>query len=217
LEGDIYPSNKVCSAPGCTLTASERHHLWRRSFLAGDFWWVLLPDGSVVGNVLRLCHAHHHQVTDNRASIELRDGLFFWTDDLFDEAMSWQPPFFASMEAWICDSKPPGKETEGEDDLVVEAVVALERCPTCNQRVQPKVTRKNEPRKVRKTWSISVPVAEQEDGAEVLDTNLETIRERFAQAGLPYGDEETVRYYVLSAALALFLTHSDSFLTTEGG
>ena len=69
---------------------------------------------------------------------------------------------------------------------------------------------------MRKTWSVSVPVDEQENGAELLDEHLETIRLLFAEAGLPYGAAETAKYFVLSTALALFILNADQILD-EGG
>jgi hypothetical protein len=212
IDGGGYVANAVCAAPHCDLVVGERHHLWRRSFLSGDFWWVCLPDGVVVGNVVFLCQHHHQLITENKAKIELSGNEFVWVDANGIERLGWQPPWFTDMEAFtspkqeIRDSKTPGKEN-GEGSHV---------CPECGQRIRERAE-KREPAKFRKSWSIYVPVAELENGAEVLDVNLEHARHLFNEAGLSYGAEDTAKYYVLSTALALFIANAEAILTSEGG
>src|SRR5215831_12649750 len=117
IDGGGYVANAVCAHPDCDLVVGERHHLWRRSFLAGDFWWVRLPDGAVLGNVVFLCQHHHQLITENKARIELIGEALVWVDASGQELLSWQPPFYVSMDAFtslreeeIRDSKTPGKE-----------------------------------------------------------------------------------------------------------
>ena len=64
----------------------------------------------------------------------------------------------------------------------------------------------------RRTWSITVPKDQREDGADILDGLLEASREQMATLGLPYGEQNSVRYFVLSAALALFVQHADQLM-----
>lgn len=71
-----------------------------------------------------------------------------------------------------------------------------EKCPTCERPLpQP---HKGEEEKVRKGWTIAVPVAELEDGADVLDTLLDECRTLFG-----HDSNKKVKYYTLSQALAL--------------
>lgn len=207
VEGAGYVLNAECAAPDCDLiTGGERHHLWRRSFLIGDYWWVELPDGRVIGNCIALCHEHHRQVTKGIVRIEYDGEFFYWhvlaEDDML--ALRWQPP--AHPEGEIYDSKPPGKKG---------AV-----CPSCGQALPHPKHDEDKPlekKRVRKSWSIAVPVDEQENGAELLDAYLETIRQLFGEAGLPYGNTESAKYFPLSNALALFITNADQILDEGGG
>lgn len=205
LEGGGYVGNAVCAAPGCQIVAEERHHIWRRSFLGGDFWWVRLPDGAVTGNCVFLCAEHHRRLTVGEATLTYDGAAFTWGDAHGARLLRWQPPFYEDRTAWENhDPKLPEKN---------EPFPGL--CPSCGQPLpHSHPERKREKSLVRRTWSIAVPVAEQENGAEVLDVNLEHARELFCAAGLPYSKDEKARYYVLSTALALFLTHADLILDT---
>lgn len=52
---------RPCAVPGCTKAATDGHHIWRRSFLAGAFDWVVVEelDSLIVPNKVGLCHDHH--------------------------------------------------------------------------------------------------------------------------------------------------------------
>ena len=79
---------------------------------------------------------------------------------------------------------------------VIDGPALAEKCPTCD-RALPKPHR-DEEEKVRKGWTIAVPVAELENGAEVLDSLLEECRHLFG-----HDEHKKVKYYTLSQALAL--------------
>ena len=212
LEGAGYVANAVCAAPGCDLVVGERHHLWRRSFLAGDFWWVKLPDGAVIGNVVFLCQHHHQLITENKARIELVGNAFVWHDANGQNVLSWQPPVYADehefREHANHDSKTPGKN-EGPK---LEPVI----CEGCGRPLTPKVTTPKEKPRRRKSWSVWVPADEIEQGADLLDEYLERARTLFREAGLSYGEEDAARYYVLSTAISLFIAHADYILDAGG-
>lgn len=55
---------RACAVPDCTKTATDGHHLWRRSFLIGAYDWVVIEElgGLVVANKVGLCHDHHMQL-----------------------------------------------------------------------------------------------------------------------------------------------------------
>jgi hypothetical protein len=71
---------------------------------------------------------------------------------------------------------------------------------------------KPEKGKLRTTWNVAVPKVEQEDGAAVLDALVKAARELLFDAGLPYGSENTARYYVLTTSLAMFVTHGKEYV-----
>lgn len=232
VDGPKYELNEICAAPKCGTPYCERHHLWRRSFLIGDFWWVeILASGSVVGNCVNLCHTHHQAITENKAVIEFVDGEFVWSDMLLlNEPLTFQPtappPDNQTINA-VSDSKTPEKKLEEEawkeansriDGLegIPEMIETLRaECPTCHRKLPPvkdEIDNPVEKKKIRKTWSVAVPNDNQEDGADVLDTLIEEIRTEFADAGLPYGESGTAKYHVMATALALFVTHADTIL-----
>lgn len=214
IEGPPYEENLVCPVPGCGLRGTEGHHLWRRSFLAGDYPYVTLPDGSVVANVVLLCNQHHHMVTVNAAWVKLEDGVFTWSDLVnASQPLTWQPPIWREDERRVSsDGDHPGGDPDPADpDLRRDHVAHDGTCPTC-LRPLPHKRDTSEAKRIRRTWSVTVPKDEREDGAETLDTLLEEARKEMARAGLPYGDEETVKFFVLAAALGLFVSHAEDVL-----
>jgi hypothetical protein len=206
FEAEPYELNGFCAVPGCNEQEFlERHHLWRRSAIGGDYWFVELP-GMIVGNCVNLCRRHHRQVTDNEAAIRFHDDLFFWTDLMVeDRLLTWQPPldFVSSTGETL------GGRIESEHVHVENGAV----CPTCHRRVpKPKIETEPEARKPRKVWSVMVPRDQWEDGADVLDMLIEGWREEFSKRGLQYGEAKSVKYFVLSTGLALGLTHIELVL-----
>lgn len=201
-----FDLNQICAAPGCQRTdALQTHHLWRRSFLSGGFNGVRLPSEKEIGNLVRLCPHHHQLVTENVASIFLSEEtmVFYWAmGGTSLVPLSWQPP---GLHRDLSFENPPEK-TEGF------SVSEIDVCPSCNQRLKPKVKTPPEEKKNRKVWSIAVPKDHLEDGADVLDTLLEEARTEMGKAGLQYGDAKTVKYHVLATALALFVTQAERIL-----
>lgn len=204
LKGEQYPDyrvNQTCAVPGCGGAAMELHHIWRRSYLAGPYSWVRLWDGTEVGNLVGLCHDHHADVTENRAHIEWRerDGCFTYSD-LFMAAvpLTWQPPHQHLNMLMPSEGSSPNEV--GQTD-------SSERCPTCGRRPpKPKVETPPEQKKIRRTWALTVPVDEREDGADVLDGLIEAARQKIADDGGPeYGDGRKQVYYVLTTALSAYL------------
>lgn len=155
-------------------------------------WWVRLPDGRVTGNCVGLCDKHHAEITVNFAKIEWHDGGWFnWVTEIISGMrLQWQPPL--ATDSFIVAHDHHEHHTN--------------ECPTCHRALpKPKIESKEEAPRIRRTWSITVPKDNLEDGAETLDTLLEEIREEMGRRGLSYGAE--AKYFVLSTAMALFLTH----------
>ena len=94
IDGPKYTLNTVCAVPGCMDRNNlQRHHLWRKSDVIGDKWWVKTSDGKLHGNCLRLCHHHHRDITDNIAHIAYHEGSFWWKDIISEPLLlDWQPP-----------------------------------------------------------------------------------------------------------------------------
>jgi hypothetical protein len=214
MDGPEYPLGLACAKLGCFEPSREAHHLWRRSELIGAHWWAYIEDDDViVGNVIGLCRNHHHAVTVNAAWITWKEGQFTWSDMLTtDEPLQFQPPV-----RLVEDSLPKSPEKNGEKLVIAGGEIASVpsydgTCPTC-LRPLPHPKSEHEPKRVRRTWSITVPVDERENGAEALTTLLEEGRKEMARAGLPYGAEETANYFVLASMLGLFVAHADSILS----
>lgn len=209
--------NIVCAVPFCQEGVTEYHHLWRRSELIGAWDWVEIPDFGQVGNKVGLCRKHHEAVTVNAAWITFEPGIpaFTW-GSLLDhpQALVWQPPMRPDNVNVI--DVPP---IEAEDLPSLPPVIHVHEhiedgiCVTCKQPLpKPRIKTPKEERRPRRSWTVTVPVDERENGAETLDTLLEAAREEMARAGLPYSGRDEVKFFVLSAALALFVQHATEVL-----
>lgn len=194
LEGDEYPDFKVgpvCAVPGCRRLTDHAHHLFSRGMMGGAFNWVLVPDGTEIGNKAPLCYRHHEQVTNNEIGITYQGGRFFWEG----EPLSWQPP-----------------KKGGPEEVSVTEQEERPVCPGCGRRMpKPRIDTPVEEKKRRKTWAVSVPATVEEDGADVLDALLESAREKMDAAGLDWGEGQ--KYFVLSTALGLFVMHAEQVLS----
>jgi hypothetical protein len=132
FEGKPYPPHDRCANPSCTnpllhAMGLERHHMWRRSFLAGDFWWVTLPDGGVVGNCVWLCFRCHQAVTENKARIVYSDGpggFQYWVQvPGSGDPVAWK--------GWPLDPQPPVHVSAVEHPLT--SVVAGDETPPADR------------------------------------------------------------------------------------
>lgn len=160
--------------------------MFRRSLLAGAFDWVRLDDGTIVANKVALCHACHLLITDNQARIRWLDETFVWIDNngiLLGE-LSPQPPIHGKPTSVTRHSAPDGPASNPT-------------CSECGRSMPHKHEGPKEPKRRRKTWSITVP-DDAEDGALVLDTLIEECRKLFG-----HGEEKNLRYITTVQALAL--------------
>ena len=204
IDAPEYKLNDRCPVVGCSELGTERHHLWRRSFLIGDYWWVRLPNGEISGNCVYLCNTHHRKVTINECSIRMLDGVFHWCPlEGNTVRLAWQPPIYSPEEFQMYHSvgiRP--LHTPVHDHEAGE-------CPTCHQRIKPpKPVTPPEERKPRRTWSIAVPKDKQEDGADVLDTLIDEARKALDANGVRYSEEHKYKYHILAISLALFVQNA---------
>lgn len=186
-----YKVGPLCSAPGCSRLADHAHHIWRRSFLAGDYGWVKLWNDTIVQNLCALCHMHHQLVTENEVIIVYQSEKFWWNDGKQAFALDPQPKVWGA----------PSHVTElpEKDDQHVHAPGSVEKCPTC-RRSLPRPAARSEAKRPRRDWKVTVPVDERENGADVLDTLIEE-----AQKILGHDETKQARYFTLAQVLALFL------------
>lgn len=197
VDGKPYTVSSGCSVPNCGRLSVHTHHLWPRSFLRGQpYEWVLLPDGTVIGNRTGLCVLHHSWVTGeiggHRARIKFEGGVFWWVTLADDRVVG------------PLDPQPPGANERPPEKTAKPEVI----CPTCGHHKKPKPELPPGPARRKKTWTVMVP-ADAEDGAEVLNTIVEDL-------AVPLGAEEwkstLKRYYVLVAVLGWTLQHRDEFV-----
>jgi hypothetical protein len=201
VEGDRYTVGPFCDAPGCKRPVDHKHHLWRRSYIGGDRWWVRVPgkDGRTltIRNVVGLCWRHHEEVT---GSVGGHKAWIRWLED--EEALywleldpddHWQAIGTLSLPAPSRDVAPssPGREAE--------------RCPSCGRLRTTPHDHEPQPKRPRKTWTVRVP-ADQEDGAAILDELLDGCAEIFGHEEYTSGLR---RYYTLVQGLALLLQNRE--------
>lgn len=88
-KAERYPLNRQCSMPICTEATADPHHVFPRSLIAGDSWFVMIADeetgqydpSKTLPHVTGLCRAHHNDVEEHRSWIKLEDaGEFVWYD-----------------------------------------------------------------------------------------------------------------------------------------
>lgn len=183
-----YPLNQICSMPECDQPAVDPHHIWPRSLISGDSWFVEVVEGdeaavfkanspseTALPHVTGLCRAHHDDVEAHRTWIKLEDGEFVWYDremshdgsEVYDH---WLPLGSLSPQPGSREGKPKRKKFKGE-----------------------------KPRN-RVSKSIRVPKDEQEDGVEILETLIDLAAEKRGKPDVP-------PYYTLVDSLHFFVTN----------
>jgi hypothetical protein len=215
LEGPAYKVGPHCSNPNCKSIieyAHQMHHIVRRSKLRGQPQSWIAIDGFVIGNLTGLCPHCHDDVTGveggHKAAIRWIQGEFWWClvsfpDDPATPAyhavapIQPQPPTPDTLASRASDNHTSGPES----------------CPFCGQRrrrssLPPRVGRRR-----RKSWNILVPADELEQGADVLDSLVESLA-----PVIPNADASaTGRYYVVVAALVHAITDSTRLVESLSG
>lgn len=93
-----YLINEVCAHPECSQTTDSVHHIFPRSLIGNDSWFVAFddnpdeyPDGSAheerrtpTPHATGLCGSgttgHHGDLEEHRSWIKLEDGVYTWYD-----------------------------------------------------------------------------------------------------------------------------------------
>lgn len=192
VEGKPFVVTDRCVQPECMEAAQERHHLWPRSFLAGQpVEWVTVQ-GSVIPNVVGLCHHHHLQVTGSRGHL----AHIRWNESL--KILEWweNEGDYVEPDRWV--SRGPLKSQGILPATPVPPRARAELCPSCGK---PKSKPRSElppgeKRKV-KTWALVAP-DDGEVGTEVLDVYIEDLA---ALMGFHDMSARLLRYHVLVPVL----------------
>ena len=175
--GKPYKVGGKCAVPGCESQVDHGHHIFRRSALAGAFFWVRLPDGQVVGNLTGLCWRHHEGITGKRWGhshwIQWRNGEYLWgTIRLGVEVPNWDTDF---IPVGPLDPQPPAPDLLDAPQPTERS--EPDRCPECGQQKRrsgsPAGSTPGAPRR-RKSWIVKVP-DDHEDGADVLDVLVDDL------------------------------------------
>jgi hypothetical protein len=169
-----------------------------------------MPDGMEVGNLTGLCFNHHNQVTENKTRIVWDGEGFSWGEDGDLFPLAPQPPHHHQVSEENMETFEKISERLAEDQAeTVEDDRPI--CPGCGRKLpKPKIDTPKEDKKPRGTWAIAIPMDERENGADVLDEMLEVIREKLDTVGMSYSEASNAKYYVLSTAMGLVLSHFDS-------
>ena len=84
VSSERYPINPVSSKPDSLEPTDDCHHLFPRSQIGNDSWFVEIEDekaGSLtIPHVTGLSRSEHEDVEQHRAWIKLEDGVFSWYD-----------------------------------------------------------------------------------------------------------------------------------------
>jgi hypothetical protein len=83
VAAERYPLNAVSSHPESDAPADDPHHIFPRSAIGGDSWFVEITDDeetTVIPHVTGLSREEHDRVEQHEAWIKLEDGVFVWYD-----------------------------------------------------------------------------------------------------------------------------------------
>jgi hypothetical protein len=160
-----YPLNMFCSNPTCPEVAVDPHHIFPRSEIGSDFWFVQAWDSddhemfsSPLAHVTGLCREHHDLVESHQAWIQLDEQTleFAWFDRIEGEE-EW-------FRVGVLDPQPGGREK--------------------NHRPRRKRFRTDEELAKRKSVSIKLPVGV--DGLYWRDLIEEAGRVELEQPDTPF-------------------------------
>lgn len=189
-EGVAYKVEAYCAHPECGKFSDHAHHVVRRSFIGGDVAWVEYKSHKIQ-NIVPLCWGHHEEITQNKAFLFWHeDTLSFWWYDQQDEEPAKQvgPLSYAAMEEHV---GPASKR----------------KCPACGRPAKKEPEEKTEETRQRRTWAITVPNDERENGAETLDTLMQECRDLFG-----HDESKRVRFFTLTQALALVVQNGHKLM-----
>lgn len=201
VASERYPINDVCAHPECAEPTADPHHIFPRSLIAGDSWFVEIswddpermraalgkepaypvnligstpPVGvAMIPHVTGLCREHHDDVEEHQAWIKLEDGEFVWYNRADNDPVRRPLDERVEWDRFGPLNPQPGSRTG-----------------------KPKRRKfKGEARRKRTTISVKVPKDEQEDGAGLWDEAIEQLEIKM------YGENGRPPYYTIMDAL----------------
>lgn len=215
VASERYPLNKKCAHPECSEPAVDPHHAFPRSEIGNDSWFVEIVadiygendglsdiiDGTimresetnirdvvaVIPHVTGLCRVHHDAVEEHRAWIKLEDGVWNWYD------LAPTPP--EEAERW---SQETGEHPDAYPVDTWELLGPLNPQPGSVEGKSKRRRFKGEARRKRRTISLRVPDDAGEDGAALLDEQIEALEAKIN----PDDDKRRPIYYTIMDALS---------------
>ncbi len=194
VASERYPLNGLCAHPECGEAATDPHHIFPRSQIGNDSWFVAfdvppgiiynpMPEGTTIPHVTGLCRGHHDAVENHDAWIRLEeDGVFVWYDQ---------------RELGRIERLPEGDREATE----WAALAALDPQPCSGEKRKKPVKRfTGEARRTRRTISIKVP-DDWEDGGLVYDETLLEVKERLVQMELFAEDQKIPAFEAIIGGL----------------
>lgn len=192
VASERYPINAKCAHPECNEIIDGVHHCFPKSQIGNDSYFVEIEQDMesdstvVIPHAVGLCGSgttgHHGAVEAHDAWIKYEDGEFVWYD------------------------RPEGRPCLSLDSPDWIKLGPLNPQPGSREGKPKRKKFAGEARRQRKTVSIKVPQDEQEDGAGLLDEQLELAGELLVKLGL-YPEPPPV-YFRLMAALVFFNNHA---------
>lgn len=203
-QSERYPLNPISAKPDSLEPATDPHHIWPRSKIKSDSWFVAVSEADedkvVIPHVTGLAHSEHMDVEDHRSKI-----LYEYNED----AVIWEFVWYDRVETSEEEKDRWEKETGSHrDDYPVDTWVRLGPLnPQPGAVGTPKKKRrtfKGEEKRNRVNWQVKVPKDSLEDGAGILDDLIEQLRNDHEILEL-YPDGGEPAYFILVAALNLAL------------
>lgn len=204
VASERYPLNDTCSHPECSEPAVDPHHIFPRSSIGNDSWFVeivvaierippLDPNGRdvdcviVIPHVTGLCRAHHDDVEAHDSWIKLEEGQFVWYDRMRHEGGRGVRP---SDPTWT--------------NVEWRTLGPIDPQPAGREKVRKKRRKfQGQARRQRGTVSIRVPKDELEDGAGLLEDAIAKLEDRLGY------EEHRPPYYTLMDGMNFSLLNMD--------
>lgn len=187
VPAERYPLNTQCSNPECDNATDDPHHIFRRSAIGNDSYFVEIeysetptpevPSGTrveVMPHVTGLCRECHEKVTDHRYWIKLEGDVFV----LYERVVNapWDGMGEDDERRWRnvgpLDPQPGGRE---------------------KSRKAKRKRKQGDERRKRKTISLRVP-DDTEDGGAIWDETLERVKAKLVVMGL-YSEGDKIPNY----------------------
>ncbi len=176
VPSERYPLNPISSKPDSTEKVDDPHHIFPRSEIIGDSWFVQIMDletdavSDPIPHVTGLSRSEHDDVEQHRAWIKLEDGVFNWYQR---------------------------QQLEGPE-YTFELLGPLN--PQPGQVGTPKKKKRafqGEAKRKRSNWQVKIP-ADSEDGAGILDDGFRRAYEVVADEGNLDAFEDRTQYVCLA-------------------